>query len=436
MEQETMDSMFSGNQFQDPDDAEVFVSTKELLEEKEGKPISSFRHEEEPETLHFKKFSQRRQHKYTQQEMDAMRKSCERTIVHDYGNFDWYHISDEERKKNDELAEISLKLAKVRSVYRRADQYVEAMRTIYQAWEILSKLNFIHSKKEFFKLVSKGEIISNRIIMPRLKSKKSYNLDLLCRYISNPKMDISNLAPKNEKEYNIRDIFLSDEEIKANEDNMKRLISLSEAKYALEHSDKPEAIQIDFIKQKEIKGYTNKNLKRKKNESKKSFHKRKDLYEMLRKIENSAHYKNYSASYFLTQSLFEKPKEEEEFWDKIPFTGNWTKKKDSKLYDIATYLTMLEQTPPREKYMTYREQKLSDIFRAMEDNGISTIDLRRRLSQDIDSAERVKAKNAKKENKKLEASIIKRIEELNKSKEFRKIAKEAEQALSKIANKE
>ena len=138
----------------------------------------------------------------------------------------------------------------------------------------------------------------------------------------------------------------------------------------------------------------------------------------------------------ITNSLFEKNKEEVDFWDKIPFTGSWTKKKDSKLYDIATYLTMLEQTPPREKYMTYREQKLSEIFRSMEDNGISTIDFRRRLADNGISTERMKMKNAKKNNKKLEAAIIKRIEGLNKSKEFRKITKKAEEALSKYSKEE
>ena len=208
----------------------------------------------------------------------------------------------------------------------------------------------------------------------------------------------------------MHDIFLPDDEIETNEDTMKRLLSPKEAEYALAHADNPEPMRIDFIKQKEIKGYNNKNPKRKKNESKKQFNKRKDLYQILNKIENSSHYKDWTNSYMITNSLFEKNKEEIDFWDKIPFTGSWTKKKDSKLYDITTYLTMLEQTPPREKYMTYREQKLSEIFRSMEDNGISTIDFRRRLADNGISTERMKMKNAKKNNKKLEAAIIKRIE--------------------------
>lgn len=434
MNTEAMSKMFQHSQFNDPEETETFVSTKELVEENNGKPIR-YNHEEEPEVLHFKKYSQRRQHKYTQQEMDAMRKSCENTIVHDYGHFDWYHVSDEERAKNDELAEISLKLAKVRSSYRRVDQYIEAMRTVYQAWEILSKMNYIHTKKEFFKLVAKGNIVSNRIIMPKLKSKKSYNLDLICKYISNPNMDISHLAPK-KTNFNMHDIFLPDDEIETNEETMKRLLSPKEVEYALDHADNPEPMRVDFIKQKEIKGYTNKNPKKKKNESKKQFNKRKDLYQILNKIENSSHYKDWTNSYMITNSLFEKNKEEVDFWDKIPFTGSWTKKKDSKLYDIATYLTMLEQTPPREKYMTYREQKLSEIFRSMEDNGISTIDFRRRLADNGISTERMKMKNAKKNNRKLEAAIIKRIEGLNKSKEFRKITKKAEEALSKYSKEE
>lgn len=435
MEKESIDSVFNQSKFQDPDDAEVFISTKELVEEKETKGIpSNYKHKEEPETLHFKKYTKRRQHKYTPQEMENMRRSCENTIVHDYGVFDWYHISDEERAKNDELAEINLKLAQLKTTYRRVDQYIEAMRIVYQAWEILSKMNFIHTKKEFFKLVAKGRIISNRIIMPKLKSKNSYNLELLSKYISNPKADISHLAPK--QQYDVHDIFMTDEDQEQMEENLKRLVSPSEAEYVLNNSDEPESILIDYIKQKEIKGYTNKNLKRKKKESKKAFHRRKDLSEMLRKIENNSHYKNWSQSYMVTNSLFERSEKQDDFWDKIPFTGNWTKNKDSKLYDIATYLTMLDETPPRERYLTYREQNLSEIFRTLEDNGVSTIDLRRRLAQDTNSAERIKIKNARKENKKLEAAIIHRIEELNKSKEFRKIAKKAEEALSKYDKSE
>ena len=81
----------------------------------------------------------RRIHKYTEKEMEEIRKGCETTIVHDYGPRDRYHYTDEQLKEQDVFYDIRSRLAMVKTIYRRADQLVEAMRTVMDAWNILSE---------------------------------------------------------------------------------------------------------------------------------------------------------------------------------------------------------------------------------------------------------------------------------------------------------
>ena len=433
LEREALDSsimsMSKGLRKFDPEDAEVFVTSKEIAKSKREaeEPFSSRRHHEPPEVIHFKKYSSRRIHKYTEKEMEAIRASCVNSIVHDYGTFDWYHVSDEERAKHDELAEISLKLAKLKRTYRRVDQYIEAMRVVFQAWEILSNLNFVHTKEEFFKMVSKGNIVSNRIIMPKLKSRSNYNMDMIIGYISNPSLDVSHLAPKIEK---FDDLYLSDDEMEDHEEELKRLLSPEEAEYVNQHEENPEPIKIKFIKDKMIKGYDERNLKRRKKENKSEYKLRKDLADVLKRIEKN-NIRNYgsdwSRSFMVSHSIFGKEEKEKDFWERFPFKGSWSSKKDIFLYTLATDIKSYDEIS-NERYVTLGDRQREVVFRALEDAGMNTIDLRRRLS--IDTSQSVE-KASKKENKKMEAAIIARIEKLNASKRFKKIAKKAEEALLK-----
>ena len=97
-----------GSQYlDDDDDSEDFMTSKEIIKTKEDikekfgidDPINDGVIEED---VHFKTYSKKYQHKYTDKEMEEIRKSCECTIVHDYGEHDIYHLSDEERAENDE----------------------------------------------------------------------------------------------------------------------------------------------------------------------------------------------------------------------------------------------------------------------------------------------------------------------------------------------
>ena len=190
------------NRNNDPDEEETFIDSEDLVKEQEkykkeleaiGKdPVDDGIYEED---INFVRHRVVHEHKYSEQEMEEIRKSCIKTYVHDYSDTDIYHMSDEERARDDMLAELSLKLATIKRVYRRVDQYIEAMRTVMQAWEMLEKNNYIHSKDEFYKLVGEGKIVSNRIVMPKLKKANEYSMDKIMLYISNPELDPRDLLP-------------------------------------------------------------------------------------------------------------------------------------------------------------------------------------------------------------------------------------------------
>ena len=429
------------------DDSESFMTSKEIVENKEklekqgvsiNIPIESPDIEEE---VHFKRYTKKKAHKYTEAEMTAIRESCVATIVHDYGEHDIYHMSDEERRKNDMLADLSMKLAGVKRAYRRVDQYVEAMRIVVEAWELLEKNNYVHTKDEFFEMVAEGTIVSNRIIMPKLKKADQYNMDTIIKYISNPELDASDLMPKTEK---VRDCWydqFDDIDEETADEMTQRLLSPEEVQYILDHDDNPEELVTKDIKRKYIKGYDNRNqiISRRNSDKKKKINKNEkeiiqDTHDILNKIQsNPANRMNEdcSRSYMLTHSMFEIPKKEKSMWDDLYFTGSWTNKNDLFLYDLITEEERLKQHPPREVYVTYGDKELSNFFRIMEANGVSTLELQRRMNATPEDIKTTEAKQIKKENKKIESELIQRITKLNNSPKFKKIVAKAEKALNK-----
>lgn len=411
----------------DEEDGELFITSKEIVKQKEefekatGAPAD--RDGVIEEEAHFKRFTQRRQHKYTESEMNQIRDSCRNTIVHDYGEFDIYHISDEERRKNDQLAEISMKLARLKRTYRRADQYIEAMRIVYEAWSILEKNNYLHTKDEFFELVSEGKIVSNRIIMPKLKGMNRYNLDLLIKYISNPDLDASIFRPKTTYD----DDFFSDE---TEEEQMERLLSVKEAESILNEDEviDPPSIEVNDMKRKYVKGYNKSSRSKKKKGSKKERLLREGVGELLRKIENGRNYRDYS-SYMITTDLFHVEKEKATIWDKHPMRGSWSNEDDVRMYELEIQEAMMEEHPEDERYMTYGDKELQKFFRISEEHGVNIIDLRRKIDGTDDEISKKKLELSRKENKKIESALIQRITKLNQSKKFKKLTAKAESAL-------
>lgn len=431
------------------DDTETFMTSKEIVQNKErleamgikdNLPIEPPDIEEE---IHFKRYTRQKAHKYTEKEMKAIKESCETTIVHDYGTYDIYHISDEERAKNDLLAELSMKLHGVKRVYRKVDEYVEAMRTVVEAWELLERNNYVHSRDEFFEMVADGTIISNRIVMPKLKKADQYSLDAIVKYISNPELDPKDLLIKDD---NTRDpwydqfAYEDDENYESPDEKKKRLLSAEEIKYIEEHKDDPEGIEVKDIKNKYIKMHdkqsqvlrSSKNTKKKYSKSERLII--ADTLDILNKIQASERSTSrgdmYSRSYTLTHSLFEPKKKEKNMWDNLYFTGSWTNDDDVFLLDLITEEEQLKEHPPKEAYVTYADRELKAFFETLEKYGVSTLELQRRMNMSNDDVQKREIKDKLKTNKKLEAQIIQRITKLNNNPKFIKIVNKTEKALN------
>lgn len=490
-----------------PDDTEEFltskevVKNKELMEEQLGIHVQPD-HEVE-ETAHFKIYNKQRKHVYTETEMKKIRESCVSTIVHDYSEKDFFHMTDEERAENDMLSEIGVKLGSLKRTYRKVDQYVEAMRVVVQAWELLEKAgNFAMSPDDFFKLVSEGIVYSNRIIMPKLKRFDQYNLDLIVKYISNPNLDPKDLVPVKEEpqEFDLFDDFYvdieglmennimvevyytefieqkkdeykkkhnipldqdipDDDSIPKDErfnesdyredaityiqdhvimDEMERLLPPEDIQTILNSDETPPEMKIEMVKRRWIKGYDKRTFS-----TKHKYHGKKKerdiiigMHDLLNQIQNNPknHDDDVTKSYMITHSMFDASKPEKDFWDDLYYTGSWKDDNAYYLYELALQEKFMNSHPPKESYITYREQAVNRFFNILERQGVNTVELRRKMNC-TDQDNKIKESNrSKKENRKIEEAVFKRVIALNESSKFKKLTAKAEKALNDFNN--
>jgi hypothetical protein len=460
----------------DPDDCEDFVTSKEIVEkkidlEKDDRFAGLAPVPEIEEEVVFKRFGTRRKHKYTEREMKEIRESCVTTIVHDYAEHDVYHMSDEDRRKNDMLADLRLKLGSLKGTYRQLPQYIEAMRVVVQAWAILEQNNFVHTRDEFYQMVADGKIVSNAIIMPKMKGIANYNMDMIIKYISNPEADPKDLVPtkdaahdpwydrftsdfEDDPEYQEILATVSDEYEAKGEDledpdvlgrieqealdrmeraQMERILTPEEVQYILDHQDHPERMKVHDVKPKMITGYDDRRKgKKKKKLSKSQKYSMESLHGILNKIQSSeiASQSTFSNSYMITHSMFEQDKPGKNPFDEIPFTGSWASKADTKLYDLMLREALMQQHPKGEPYITYADRDLQKFFKTLEDAGVNVVELRRRMNQTDETIQTQNQKHEQKRNKKIEAAIIQRITKLNNDPKFRKTVAKAEDELN------
>lgn len=414
------------------EDTEVFMtSVEKIKEERKNDEIIEGKRNlvtgDIEESVVFKRYGKQREHRYTQQEMDAIIESCKTVIVHDYGERDMYHISDEERLRHDQLADVALKLGGLKRIYRRVDQYVEAMRIVYQAWNILATSNYLHSRDEFFEGVASGHIISNRIIQPKLKKIDNYNADKLIQYISDTSLDPRDLLPEEEDPY---DQFYTEEEYEAEQ---ARLLSPEEIEYMVNYNEEEsEGLIVKDIKWKYIghgSSRSDKKDKKGKKKLKKSEKKiRNSVSALVSKISNGNHYKTYGYSYGITEDIFKKITNRS-IYDDVRFDGSWTNDDAVEIYDLAISEEILSDHPDNERYMTYGDKELQGFFHTMEKHGMNVVELRRRISGDQSGYNVEKQKANKKENKRIESSLINRINNLSKNDKFKKLVTKAEKKL-------
>jgi len=435
---------------EDDEDAETFVTSKEIAKmQEEENPSSSGiarRPDEFEEYLHFKRYTEVREHKYTEAELEQIRESCRYCLVHDYSEQDIYHISDEERAKLDSLNEIATKLSGLKTTYGQVDKYVLAMRIVVEAWELLEKKeNYLHSDEEFWKMISDGRIYHNRIPIPKLRHMDRYNKDLLIQYISNPDLDPSDLLSQEKQEENAW--YMDDgwdEPEEDDEEAMKRLLSPEEVQYILDHEEHPEDIYVKEFKRSELKGYEGNKYHRFRSKKKRKLSKRKkyvrdNLHDILMKIQSNP--KNHDSdiqlnrSTLLTHSMFEPPKRIKNPFDDIHFDASWTDKNALFIYDLIMREKMLETAAPG-GVLTYGDLEFQDVFKMMEEQGMNVTHLRQQMNMTSEADKRATIKKKQKENRKIESSLLQRITKLNRNPKFKKLIGKAEDKLNKMGEEE
>ena len=423
------------------DDEEDFITSKEIVHMKEKReteggielPTGPIEIEED---VHFKRYTKRHEHKYTEKELEDIRASCESSIVHDFGEFDIYHLSDEERAENDSLSELGMKLDKLKKVYRRVDQYIEAMRVVVEAWELLeSKDNFLYSKDEFFRLVAEGRIFNSRITTPKLKNFKDYNPELIIRYISNPHLDPKDLVPPDERDkyQMLSDDY--DEFEETEEETMERLLSPEEVQYILDNVDNPSEITVKDLGSKYIRGYDRRSFissgKKKKKSKSEQFH-----IDVAHKILNTIQDHQIGPrsstlrSWFSADSMFDTKKKEHDFWDDLYYDGGWTEKNALFVYDLAIREEISNQHPPEDRYRTYGDIELDNFFRTMEQHGMDTIELRRSMGVNSEEQKLIESKKKRRANRKIESRVIQRVAKLNNNPKFKKLISKVEKEVA------
>lgn len=464
---------------QNDDSEEVFVTSKEEVKARKEaeevfgrKPATKVDIDEE---IHFTSYRKKRAHKYTETELANIRESCMRTIVHDYGDNDIFHMSDEEREKNDLLANLSMKLGTLKRTYRRVDKYIYAMRIVVEAWKTLEKqANYLHESSEFFAMVGDEKIVSNRIIMPRLKGIGNYNIDQIIKYISNPELDPAELMPNTDgangsfdpdsdfiedrpeyqeyfdeymrtvtdemmeemDEYDIRYRANAYAVSKIEEDDAIRLLSEEEVQYLIDFLDNPPDVKVGDIPRKYIKGYDTRNtLRGKKSKlSKKDRYIQKDVHDIFLKLQNNPVYRDadeYNRSYLITNGMFSADKPEKDFWDGLFFDGSWANDDQVYLYNIVSREEFMKLHLPKQRYRTYADVQLDEFFRISEQNGINVLELRRKMNMaDSGISTKQEVKEKVKEDKKMESQILQRLERLNNDPKFKKLVKKSEEALN------
>ena len=375
----------------------------------------------------------RRIHKYTEKEMEEIRKGCETTIVHDHGPRDRYHYTDEQLKEQDVFYDIRSRLAMVKTIYRRADQFVEAMRTVMDAWNILSEKDYLHTKEEFMELVHEGRIYSKAIPRPKLKRMKDYNVLQIINYIANRDLDPSDLYTTKKEGY-----FEADEEYDE-EEEFNRLVPEEDRPFVNEELfiEMP----VRNIDMKYMKGYEPVETfrsKRKRKRKKKDYYKeliKRDVHEALRKMdaaENSSDGGGYWSSAFMTDSIFDLD-EKTSIFDQIRMNGSWANKDDVWLYNQRLEAALLSAPSQRRRYLTNADEKLEEFFSTLERNGVDVLDLRRNIGFD-ETDHKIAEKRKAKENKKKEAQLLARIDKMQSDEKFKAFVKKYNKNIEKHMN--
>ena len=151
------------------------------------------------------------QRKFTEKELENMRKSFETVVVNDFS--DEYHLSDEEKYANAEIAKLSKTLARTKRKCNNLYDYVLAMRIRMDIIEYVAKTNGVFSEKKFMKKVLNGDIILKGFSFPKYtgKNRKGINWEYVSEYILDRERDPKDLKKQKYRPVDIDEIDDIDE---------------------------------------------------------------------------------------------------------------------------------------------------------------------------------------------------------------------------------
>jgi DNA-binding transcriptional MerR regulator len=414
------------------EDSDVFLTGAEIhkIKSKEGKIGASddlyhkaiINGPAEDRLVFKRRYSAESARKFTEREIEEFRESAKTVLVHDFGPMDIYHASDEDRSKNDVLMVMSAKLGGIKTVYHKVSQFIEAMRVVMDAWDILSsQYTNLYSKKELMELVAEGQVWSGAIPQPRLKGIKKYNLEKIARYIEDRSLDPEDLMPIHEEP----DIFYNQEEY---EESFERLFTEEEKRQITAHENGDQEIEPEEIRPVPSKyigssnsGKNKKHFKSLNKSDKLAFTGYTETLTQIRKVGSGATYSDY-------QRKAEKEQAKREVT--VRYGGSWADDLTVGLYELLVEEEWLDQKAAgSERGYTNRDHELSEFFRMMESFGMNVKKLRENMNMSEGQLDEKDMRLAKKRNKAAEAAIISRVIALNKDPKFKKFLKKVEDEL-------
>ena len=147
--------------------------------------------------------------KLPQKMIDKFMSEIDCVVVNTYENDD-YHLSDEERAKNNELYELFKPIIHAKNNYTVLPDFVNVMRACIKCIDYIAETNGVYSPKKFKKKVYSGKIKIEGLRFPKLskKAKKRISLEYLTDFILSDE-PAENIMPP-EREF---DTIRSEEEI-------------------------------------------------------------------------------------------------------------------------------------------------------------------------------------------------------------------------------
>lgn len=144
----------------------------------------------------------------TARRQEQLKEEYKYAVVNDFN--DDYHLSDEEKEKNNQMYKAFEKLRRCKRKYRKLSDYVRVFRLALDCLDIVARQNEVYPVDKFKMQVVKGKITVYGLFFPKYvgKDRKDINWDYISEFIADRSLDPEQLDRKSD----LFDIDYSDEE--------------------------------------------------------------------------------------------------------------------------------------------------------------------------------------------------------------------------------